>query len=147
MHSFLINETGKDFILLRRRKINQFKFILPILVLLSIIAGLIKLGVSAYSIPIILLTFPVLGIALYKGVLEPQKIISKLIIRIEIVNSETLFFVDGKSFKSNIIKKKYGLNVFESSFKEYYTIMSNSTEYYLIPDFFDNIKEVEKNLI
>lgn len=146
MYTLIINTRGKEFIELRKKNIKQFIYIFPILFLFSISAGFIKLGFSGYSIAIILLTFPVFFIVFQSSIIKPKNIVKNLIIKIELNETDIIFFTEDKSIKSKQLKPKSNLQIFETTFQKYYTINSNSKEYFIFPEFFDNFKIIEHNI-
>jgi hypothetical protein len=143
---YKVNSKGKKFIELRKKKIKEFAYIFPILFLFTIGAGIIKLGFSSYSITIIILTIPILLIAIKKGISEPKKFVNNLIIKIELHQEEVLLISKEGPISSNEIKLKKNLQLFETTFHKYYIVYFNNIEYYIIPEFFDNFENMEKKL-
>jgi hypothetical protein len=132
---------------MRKRDIKNFKIYFPLLVLFSVVSGFAKLGgITFYAFVVICTTIPVLMLCLFKGYIEPSKILKNLIQNIEFTENDIYYSNGEVVFTPNKVHKKFGLRIFETNIKKYYILEFEAKKYYLIPDFFENFNLTENRI-
>jgi hypothetical protein len=145
--SLNFNDIGKNFIFLRKKGINQFKWGYPFVLIFTLFVGVVKLGTSLLAIFLYFTVAPVHVITIYKWYFEPKKILKYLITNIEFTEKEILYSNGNVVFLPDKIQKRNGLQIFETIIYKYYILEFNSRKYYLIPDFFDDFNSIENRVI
>jgi len=143
MKSYKINKRGSDFISLRKKQLRQTILFFPFFLILILLAGIVKLGITVCSLVFLIMILPLLLLALYSAALKPQKVIKNLIVKIEISNNIIILETETLKFKFTNYKKQNNLRFFNQIFSEYYIIKNDNIAYYLISDFFDDFTFLE----
>lgn len=146
MYKYKINKIGENFIEKIKKETRRIIYVLPPLLAFLTISGFVKLGFSAFSILAIILTYPVLIIGFFTGVIKPRKIIKNLVNVVESNPNGLTFYSEKGAINSNRIERKRHLQVFQSSFNYYFVFTIGKDKYYLIPEFFDDFKLFEDRI-
>lgn len=146
MKTIELNTKGKEFIVLRTKQVRQTFIFFPLFLLVSVVVGFIKLGFSETSLIFVLLTFPVFFIGFYSAAIKPRRLIRNIVRKIQFEGSNIVIYSEDGMFSSTKIIRKRNLHVFNVIFLEYYSEKFGTEEYYIIPEFFDDFKDLEINL-